>query len=678
MSVTNGMISGSLIRKETPPYGRFLSASAFLPLEGCLDAACSPDGGTLYAACRGELRIYDISQKDGPPRETGCLKGIGVSRQIAVSDDGVACITARTRGLYVVSVRDPAAPRLLAHLDTLELATGVCCYEHLCLVADRHMGVEVWDLSVPEKPAFLSSFCAGEAQSVCVDGGYAYVGDWMNRQVNIVDIRDPRRPSPVSSFPVDGYADGVFVRNGVCYAATGHHSRQLKNRRQFDATPFVTDEMLSGGYGRGHGLTLCDVSIPESPEFLSEVKFPPLYGHVPDTWRVTADGQYAYVADTQNGLFVVDVRDPLSPITAAQFHLPLSKRPRSETPPPLQQIHEPVTGVVSAEGTLYAAGPESGLYVLPFSGARHAVPPAPPVPDPPALTLRKVFSCAGQVHTVAEQDGCLFAACGHDGLYALSPEDLTVRHHLATRGFAHDVIRAGKVLCVCEGDSGITFWRYSAEEGFSLLNRTERENAVFRQAVWCEQTGVIVAESSETSVTVFRVSENGGAAFAAHFTGLGMLYHHHLVPTAYQGRFVCLLSLAKGPMFLDTQTLQPPEGVPQLASFCPFEEGLGLAQDRLYMIRNRRIGVYSAPAELDTPAGTVPGARLTGQVFPLGASLLLLNRKTGHTERIDLNDPLHPRLSGASSLPMRPEYAARLAGRDLLCCGHDGLYEIIS
>ena len=101
------------------------------------------------------------------------------------------------------------------------------------------MGVETWDVSRPEQPEYCASFWAGEAQSVCVDGDCAYVGDWMNRRVFIYSIRNPREPQLLSTFQVNGFADGVFVRDGLCLVASGHHSAALKNRRKYHDYPQV-------------------------------------------------------------------------------------------------------------------------------------------------------------------------------------------------------------------------------------------------------------------------------------------------------------------------------------------------------------------------------------------------------------------------------------------------------
>lgn len=78
----------------------------------------------------------------------GRLGGLGNTRQIAVMG-GIAHITAREQGLFIVDVRKPEAPVLLSHYDTVELATGIAVSGPIAYVARRNYGVELVDISDP-------------------------------------------------------------------------------------------------------------------------------------------------------------------------------------------------------------------------------------------------------------------------------------------------------------------------------------------------------------------------------------------------------------------------------------------------------------------------------------------------------------------------------------------------
>jgi hypothetical protein len=60
--------------------------------------------------------------------------------------------------------------------------------------------------------------------------------------------------------------------------------------------------------GEGFGLTILDISIPSAPEVVGRLEFLPDIVH-----GVAVAGNYAYVADGESGLRVIDVSDPTDP-----------------------------------------------------------------------------------------------------------------------------------------------------------------------------------------------------------------------------------------------------------------------------------------------------------------------------------------------------------------------------
>ena len=61
----------------------------------------------------------------GEPRPVATLEGLGRVRQIIV-ESGIAYITSREDGLFIVDVSDSAKPKLIGRHDTIEFATGIC------------------------------------------------------------------------------------------------------------------------------------------------------------------------------------------------------------------------------------------------------------------------------------------------------------------------------------------------------------------------------------------------------------------------------------------------------------------------------------------------------------------------------------------------------------------------
>ena len=212
MSILNGNISRSILIPERSPFGEpFNELGAIRERGQIMDTAALINKTTgeelLVAAGRGLVGVYRVDS-DGKYEQLSSLEIQADSRQLAVSD-GFGYLTARADGLYVVDLTVPERPRLAAHVDTLELATGVAAAGQLLAVTNRHMGSELYDISDTYHPARLGDFLCGEAQSVWLHRNLAIASDWMNKRVHIFDISNPHIPRRLSTFSVDGFSDGV-------------------------------------------------------------------------------------------------------------------------------------------------------------------------------------------------------------------------------------------------------------------------------------------------------------------------------------------------------------------------------------------------------------------------------------------------------------------------------------
>jgi hypothetical protein len=322
----------------------------------------------------------------------------------------VAYVSARESGLFVVDVRE-ATPRLITHYDSMELATGVAVAGKVLFIAQRHFGVELVDITDPEHPRHLSTIRTGEAQSVAYHEGLLYTGVWGTSEVVTADVRDPLQPRIVSKVPLDGYGDGLAVHEGKLFAATGHHSR-APHRNPDDP-----------GYGLGHGLEIFSLVDPAKPKFLGRVKFPRFYSIGFDMWDVQVTGTTAFVADTHNGMFVVDVSNPTAPKTIARTELP---KPSAKSP-----HADFVGGFGLVQDCIYAAGGGTDLHVIEARGLAqpvHEDPGAAPVIRPRPLSADiHTYRPDGQVHSVVTHGDVAVAACGSAGILDVSDLDHPTR-----------------------------------------------------------------------------------------------------------------------------------------------------------------------------------------------------------------------------------------------------------
>lgn len=251
----------------------------------------------------------------------------------------------------------------------------------------------------------------------------------------VAEITDPSSPQLIADCPfdLDGYGDGVYVAGDFLYASTGHHSKHMGAYR----------EVGDPGYGAGHGLEVFSLEDPRKPQFLGRTKFPKYYhrdGY--DMWTPVAAGDAVCCADTFNGVFLVDVKNPLAPRTIAH-----------DT--------ELVGGVAVVDDFIYAACPKTGLKVLAATslvrsdkherGGPISVPLAPQ--DTPQD--HRVYRPGGQVWSVDFCGELALVAAGMKGLRIIElwPEIREVSH-VETQGFAVHACVAGDRVYVSENIGG--------------------------------------------------------------------------------------------------------------------------------------------------------------------------------------------------------------------------------
>lgn len=265
-------------------------------------------GDYMYAVSGGMLhtlkRSGDTFEKIHSTEEYGEL------RQMSVTPDNKGLVViARSYGAYAFDISNPEEPKLASHIDTLELASGLDIYGKYLYIADRQFGISIFDISDIYNPDFISSIATGETQNVCYADGYVYAGVWADCKVVICDVTDVDNPTVVNEVPLSGRGDGVFVKDGILYAATGQFGKGESSPRDH------------AGYGLGNGLEIWNVRDPMNPERLSVVRadgasYP---GSNPDLWRVYTSGNYVFFTSVYCGAYVYDVTDLSCPTRVAQY-----------------------------------------------------------------------------------------------------------------------------------------------------------------------------------------------------------------------------------------------------------------------------------------------------------------------------------------------------------------------
>jgi hypothetical protein len=650
------------------PFGKRLAISRDAGVGPVMDVAVS--GDHAYAIGRSSLHVLDISEP-AMPRPVSRLPGLGSVRQIEVQGT-VAYVTSRQDGLHVIEVSDPKKPRRLAHYDTIEFATGIDLAGDILFVACRHYGVELIDVSDPKKPVHISTIRTGEAQSVTVRNQYLYVGVWATSEVVVVDVSQPRQPKITARVPLDGYGDGVDVKGDHLYAATGHHSRETPRRKPGDP-----------GHGHGHGLEIFSLQDPANPKFVSRIKFPPLYEIGNDMWGVTVTGDHAFVADTYNGAFVVNVADPHQPIIVSRCQLPQVKERGSAGF---------VGGLTLVQDHVYLAGGYTDLHVVPVSGvARRPLAEANESPvlgkpgdNPDARIQYHRYRPAGQVHGVAllKNDRAL-VACGSAGVHVITihPEirRLSV---LETEGFATDVAVSGNRVYVAEGTGGLSICEISEDgQGLRRLGRHRIRGRAVRQVEAPGSRPHILIQSGANRFSILDVTDPQNVATVLDEARHGLLYGDQMMRGLTRDGHTCVFWHVSGlhwynlngdpaPAFSGDNY---PERIGSSNGLTTFREKTFATVRGGYLLLERNES--RAATEI---AVRIPGSRRIHLGAPtiVGDRLFTANRASGTITIADLSDPAKPKLIRQFDTPGNPSRIAVDNRTVLIPNGNQGLLVI--
>jgi hypothetical protein len=169
--------------------------------------------GAARAWVGGGIQILDISNPADPqwigwydtPSEVGPYE----TGQIAVSGTH-GYVAARKNGLLVIDVSEPSLPRRVGGHAASGPAYGVSISGDHAFVAGRSAepgpsnpalvrdGLQVFEIREPWNPVQVGRCdTRGGATQVAVHGSYAYVA-LEGRGIEVIDVRDPTRPSPVT------------------------------------------------------------------------------------------------------------------------------------------------------------------------------------------------------------------------------------------------------------------------------------------------------------------------------------------------------------------------------------------------------------------------------------------------------------------------------------------------
>jgi hypothetical protein len=306
----------------------------------CFDVAADDTGSRLYVTA-GDKGLHTLSLDRGELQHLSTYHDGGYFRNLKVRNER-AYVADTRRGLVVLDISSD--PPTTTWIQSDSAAYGLHLERDLAFVAAYEHGLQIFDISEPDRPALVGSLqTPGFAWDVWVSKGFAYVAGF-NEGLVVVDVSSPAHPCHVTTVTwteryqgaeivrgegavayvaaadqglivVDvsdplhpvvaakhrparlGAAEGLAVRAGFVYLAMGS---QLEVRGAGADLELATT--------LENGLHIVDARDPYEPTLLGKASF---LGWVEGVYL---SGDHAYVANTGTGVRSIDIREPKQPV----------------------------------------------------------------------------------------------------------------------------------------------------------------------------------------------------------------------------------------------------------------------------------------------------------------------------------------------------------------------------
>lgn len=313
------------------------------------------DNYAYVASVFDDFRIFDISNP-ASPTQVGHYAGIYIAEGLDVVGD-YAYVAAGGNGLQIINVSNPISPIWTGSYAST-YAREVIVSGNYAYLADGYgdPAFAVINVSNPAAPALSGSYISpGEGYDLALVGSTIYLATWDNG-IRIIDVNNPASPSEIGFYNTSGRAEGVAVTNNYAYIADSWDGAKVVNVTN-PASPVLVYEYHCAGEAwdvttdgnvayladRNHGFYTIDVSDPSNPQILA---------YYPKNWYSTSE---VYLAVSNNILFAVD-RDQLYTFDVSNPSNPTAIGAYAD-------LYDP-KGIAIAGDFAYIADGEEGLRIL--------------------------------------------------------------------------------------------------------------------------------------------------------------------------------------------------------------------------------------------------------------------------------------------------------------------------
>ncbi|MGN1364427.1 MAG: hypothetical protein ACI406_03620, partial [Victivallis vadensis] len=391
----------------------------------------------------------------------------------------------------------------------------------------------------------------------------------------------------------------------------------------------------------GHSINLIDISNIRKPRTISSFPFPPFFSRGNDFWTVRFSGNTAVAADSHNGVFLVDISDPLQPKGAGQLQLPPVASPAGGTRP------DAVSGVAAVDGVLYLSGVRTGLFLaeiprLRREPERKSVPPVipPPLPAKPVPGFF-TYDAGGRVRGVAIHGDLAWVAAGSAGIHTvrLSEKGISPVAVLPVTE-AYDVKYSDGLLYAAEGAAGVAVYRPDEAGRLTLLGRCQF--GPLAQLIWKPEGSRFAVVSARTGVLYFLdVSDPARMKKVFQHRQIGLLYGDLLCDRLLGGRYIANNWHSGGLAWYDLSGEKPVLANRVVERLNTHADGLAALNGKLLMINHGRYVLLepNQPGPSQEWKRYSAGERISGVPTVDGTIVALSHRADREVRLYDFSNP---------------------------------------
>jgi hypothetical protein len=373
-------------------------------------------GSVVYYGLGAKVQIASFSDPKNPVKIGSVPVSAVVEGLVRTSINSTQYIVASGgTKMWIINVQNPTTPFLVSTVEVSpgSVCEGIATSGTYAYIAGGNGGLKIYDITNPAAPAFVSEVTTLDyCESVIVSAPYIYIAantttDYSGKSF-IYDISTPKTPVYKSTIMgYGGYHQYMNVRSGYAYICDYNNGLQVVNVA--DVTKPVNVMNIPLGYGCG---------------------------------GITFDGNYAYVAVGDSGMYVFNVVSPASPVLTGKI----------KTPGTAKAVYY---GAITIAGTPTGHIYVSDAGVAPGVSAINVLNPAAPVTS---AFLAAVPAPTGTAYVPFYANGKVFVAYGTAGLRILdvtNPANVTLLGTAVLGGDSRSVVASGNYAYVAARDSGV-------------------------------------------------------------------------------------------------------------------------------------------------------------------------------------------------------------------------------